>query len=296
MQLTVLVTGGSGLIGKKTVEKLLKEGYRVISLQRSDSIISGVESLRYDACEDDWHSIIPKLNDISAIVHLGGVIETGANEFQKDLIRKVNIEYSENLINYALNRGVSRFVFASTLSFTKLPLPSMILENSELEPTTFYAESKKYIEDQITQCATNSALGFNILRISSPISESLGELHNTVVKKWVEKARRGETLQVYGGGLRSQDFVNTEDVAEAVSLCLKNSTDGVFNIASGNTISMIDLAKRISRKFGVDYELVEGTIADELKWQVSVGKAKDELGFVPKYSSQENVIKLLNNL
>ena len=168
MQLTVLVTGGSGLIGKKTVEKLLNEGYRVISLQRSDSTISGVETLQYDACKDDWNSIVPKLNDISAIVHLGGVIETGTNEFQKDLIRKVNIEYSKNLINFAVNKGISRFVFASTLSFTKLPLPSIIFENSELEPTTFYAESKKHIEDHLTQCSVNSTLGFNILRISSP--------------------------------------------------------------------------------------------------------------------------------
>ena len=120
MQLTVLVTGSSGLIGRKTVAKLLNDGYNIVSLQRSDLDMAGVKHLKFDAFEDDWESIIPELKEINAIVHLGGFIDKGVNEFQRDLIRKVNIGYSNNLIDFALSNGVSRFVFASTLSFTKL--------------------------------------------------------------------------------------------------------------------------------------------------------------------------------
>lgn len=296
MQLTVLVTGSSGLIGRKTVAKLLNDGYNIVSLQRSDLDMAGVKHLKFDAFEDDWESIIPELKEINAIVHLGGFIDKGVNEFQRDLIRKVNIGYSNNLIDFALSNGVSRFVFASTLSFTKVPLPSMIFENSEVEPTTFYSESKKIIEDRLMECNINLSLSASILRISSPISDNLSEMHNTVVKQWLEKARRGETLQVFGSGKRSQDFIDTGDIADAISLCLKSRAKGVFNIASGNTISMIDLAKRISTKYGVDYEFIEGPLSDELIWQISIGKAKSELGFLPKYTSQENIIKLLNKL
>ena len=63
----------------------------------------------------------------------------------------------------------------------------------------------------------------------------------TVVRRFVERASRGEALLYWGSGARQQDFIHADDVAGACQAALEHQ-GGTFNVASGKTVTMRELA------------------------------------------------------
>jgi UDP-glucose 4-epimerase len=120
---------------------------------------------------------------------------------------------------------------------------------------------------------------------------------NTVVKKWINTALNKEIIKVFGNGQRRQDFVHVSDIADAFIKCINApKVNGIFNIASGSNNSMLELAQAISRKFGTSYEFVGDDDKGAESWNISIDKARNILGFEPKYNSLQAINDLLNTI
>jgi len=140
-------------------------------------------------------------------------------------------------------------------------------------------------------------LKYTILRVSSPVTTKLTHMPPTVLTKWIKCGLNGRPLQIYGSGKRSQDFIMTSEIARAF-LCSTDNLDavGIYNIASGSQISMMELAHSISDKFGNAVEFYGPDVNENDRWNISVDKAEKELQFKPRYSSKETILNVLNNL
>ncbi len=294
----ILLTGATGNIGSELSKMLSANFSNVSALYRKAKIeFNDFEWIKFDISKDSPDLLNDCLNRTDIVIHNAGSLKIGINNEEINELQLVNIDFTKNLLIKMAKYNVGKIMFTSTLSSIKKPLPSLITEDSDLEPVTFYSNSKYKGEELIKEFSIKYGIRYNIIRVSSPIANRVDAMANNVIKKWIQEGMKGKSIKVFDTGERTQDFVHVSDIANAFLCCIKNpEISGIFNIASGNTISMIDLAKLISSKFGVNYELVKKDENENDRWNVSIDKATQQLLFKPEYTSTGAIEKLLNTI
>jgi len=286
----ILVTGANGVIGSELTSLLLSKKNEFLPLVRKKT---KQEHIEFDILKDDWKLLENLFSEVDSVVHLAASINTGGTEKENHKLQIINYDFTEYLLKLSVKNKIKKIIFSSTLSFIQKPLPEMILENSNINPIYYYSLTKYKCEELIKKYSAFYNINYVIIRISSPIIFDIEKMHDNFLKKWILLSKKGEDFVIYGQGLREQDFVATEDVAHAIYLALQDKeVKGIFNIASGTSIALIDIAKLLVRKYKNSFELIEQEGVDE-QWNVSIEKAKSELGYSPKYTSEQIIKKII---
>ena len=297
MSKNILVTGGTGLVGSEIVNQLLQKGYTVFEISRSkpSTEFENLHWMHFDIAEDKIEKLTGALPSIDGIVHAAAYVGPTNTPEETEYCRKANIDFTNALFQYAssLNKNIP-VIYISSFSVLAKPLLTPITEEHIAIPKSFYALSKYYGELFLKSPAKVKSIRPIVLRISSPIGKKVEQLGN-VVGKWIDLASKGKTLTIQGNGERVQDFVSTEDITHAVILALENNTaKGTYNIASGNGITMNELANEISSFFHVATQHSGDDTNEKDKWIISIEKAQKELGYKPKFNSIDCIKTLLH--
>lgn len=294
MKKKILITGATGLVGTALLEKLLEEDFAIYAISRSGKAIinKNLIWIKRDISKSQ-DQLIAQLPDVDIVVHAAAAVNVVSNLDEKSVFQRTNTEFSNKLFKNCANTKVRTVIYISAFNFLKTPLEKEITELHPVLPTTNYGLSKYEAELALFQYADTQKYRPVSLRISSPIAFNFDLLHNTVVKKWINDGIQGKTITIYGDGSRTQDFVATEDIAQSVIKAIGSQTSGVYNIASGASITMVELANIISSYFDTNVKF-EGKDAKEgERWNISIMKAAKYLNYKPTYNSQKVIEKLL---
>jgi nucleoside-diphosphate-sugar epimerase len=143
---TILVPGGAGYVGSVLVRKLLERGYRVRVVDR---FFFGEDSLA--SVRDQLDLVVGDIRDMPAhvfegvggVINLAGLSNDPTAEFRPDANWQMNAIATETLARACLERGIERYVFASSCSlYDGLP-PGMHAEDAPIQPRAAYATSKR---------------------------------------------------------------------------------------------------------------------------------------------------------
>lgn len=202
----------------------------------------------------------------------------------------VNIIGTLNLIKASLKYGVKRFVFASTSAVYEEKYGGVYLENDSIKPVCPYGISKAAAERYIAI----SGLSYAILRLGNvygPKQKPLGE--NQLIPRALSHIYQGTEFVINGDGTQSRDFVYVGDVVDAFVRAIDSECDGVFNIASGFSTSVIDVLSILQgiTKFG--HPFIHGDAKAGELHSVSLPNfvAKRVLGWEPKVTLNEGLKK-----
>jgi UDP-glucose 4-epimerase len=290
----VLLTGGTGLVGTDILSRLVQDDYEVVTVSRRPPLVA---SRRVNWVETDLaanHSqILNALPTVDHLIHAAAAREA-MNESEVARLRAVNVGFTEALFDWAVAKRVGVVIYVSGLNFLRRPLAAVIDENHPVDPRTPYATSKYQGEVAVARHASQQHFRAVSLRVSSPVPQSYELLHATVLKTWIDLARQRRPVAVHGRGERTQDFVATTDVAAAVVLALENSAaSGTYNIASGTSLSMLDLANLIAARWGAPVAFEGADATEGERWNISIDKARTGLGFRPQFTARSVVEGLL---
>jgi UDP-glucose 4-epimerase len=118
-------------------------------------------------------------------------------------------------------------------------------------------------------------------------------MYGMVLPRFVAAALAGKPLQVYGDGRQSRCFCHVADVVDALVRLLANrkAAGEVYNVGSGEEISILDLAKRVIGRTGskstielVSYEKAYGRSFDDMMRRVpNLAKIHAAIGFSPRH-------------
>ncbi len=299
MSKSILVTGGTGLIGSEIINLLLQKNYKVIALNRTEPSVKheNLQWIKFDILSEEIEKVLESISNIDGVIHTAAYLKFENNYKDVEYSRKVNIEFTDKLFHHLVTLDKEMpVIYFSSLSILQKPLNNVITEGHSIAPNTIYALSKYWGELSLLSYTKDSKIRPVIFRVSSPISQDSDRLHNNVVKVWVDLARAGHKITIFGKGERTQDFVSTEDIANAVLLAIENNkANGIFNIASGTSISMNKLAEEIAGFFNVRFEQRRMDENENDRWNISLKKATNVLGYQPKYSSSTVISNMLNN-
>ncbi len=295
--LNIFLTGGTGLVGTQLLSALQMKNYNITVISRNIfSNTNCTKYIKFDILTDNIDKIIPHIREADIIIHNAACINSEKTEREIVEMRKVNFQFTNELFDLAVKSSVQKIIYTSGFNLIKKNT-DIINEESEIEPETEYAKSKYFAESLLKRKCSENDINYNILRLSSPITNRLDLMPNTVVKKWINTSLNKEIIKVFGNGQRRQNFVHVSDIADAFIKCINMpKVNGIFNIASGSNISMLEMAQAISRKFGTSYEFEGEDEKGAENWNISIDKAKNMLGFEPKFSSLQALDDLIINI
>ena len=302
---SVLVTGGAGFIGSNITEALLLQGYRIVVLDdmstgKMENILElqGSDNLKFihgSILDSGLLRSTIKSEHITLISHQAAVPSVAKSV--KDPIKTidVNITGTTNLFHIAAEYGCKRVVFASSSSvYGDTPeLPKR--ESMPMNPKSPYAvskASKEMLASVFTSLYGLQIIGlryFNVYgRRQNPASD-----YAAVIPKFITKALRNEALTIEGDGLQTRDFTYIDDVitANINALTKEDVPSKVFNIASGERISILNLAALIREATGSNSEIAyrpqrQGDVRDSL---ADVDLARMHLAYAPKYKINQGL-------
>ena len=237
----VLVTGATGLIGSRLVERLAPE-HEVFALTRRPAPpADGVEWIRADLTQPLDAARLPEA--IDAVAHLA----------QSDRYRDfpdgamdlfaVNVQSTAALLEYARGAGASAFVLASTGgSYASGPDP--VAEDSPLAPPGPYFRTKRMAELLVENYA--GELGGAILRLFF----AYGPGGRLLVARLADRILAGETIVVEGDPGMAMNPIYVEDAAAAFEAALGLREQATINVAGYEVVRVRGLVERLAEALG----------------------------------------------
>jgi UDP-glucose 4-epimerase len=286
---SMVVTGGAGFIGSHVVDRLLADGHRVIAV---DDLSTGDRTRVADEAELEVLDIVDfekfrKLTTAAkpeAIYHLGAQSQVTVSVTDPWFDCDVNVKGTLNVAQVARELRVP-VIFTSTggaLYGNEAPIPTP--ESYPPAPVAPYGASKWAGEAYLRTWALADDLPHTVCRLGNvygPRQNPFGEAGVVAIFShalWSDKAPK-----VFGFGKATRDYIHVSDVAEA--MVRATGIAGVFNIANGHEVAVIEIFELLKREAGVDIEpelapLREGELersgmdpsaaADALGWRATV--------------------------
>jgi nucleoside-diphosphate-sugar epimerase len=300
---TILVAGGAGYIGSVLVPRLLVRGYRVRLLDR---LYFGDRSLadfreRIELVVADVRDIPPEaLDGVDGVINLSGLSNDPTAEFDPEANWQMNAVATETLGRMCVERGIERYVFASSCSLYDGMPPGMHDERADIHPRAAYATSKRYGEERLAEMAGDGLCPV-LLRNGTVYGYSPRMRFDLVVNTFTKDALLNGRLLLHGGGWMWRPLVDVRDVSDAMIAAFEAPADKVrgeiFNVLHSNyqirELAML-VAGSVQVMTGRRIELEEVPApALTRDYECSNAKLSTTLGFIPRHSVLEAVSDIL---
>lgn len=278
----VLVTGGSGFIGTRLVTALQSAGAEVVVVDRRPYPDPAVRMITGDLCDPEVRRAAFS-TELDGVVHLAAVTSVLRSVEDPAGVYRLNVDASAALLELARERGVPRFVFASTNAVTGDVGDAPISEQVPPRPLTPYGATKAAVEMLLSAYAAVYGMRTCAARFANVYGP--GMLHkDSFVPRLMRAAAAGRGVQVYGDGVQLRDYVHVDDVVEAVLLAWRTGHTGPLVIGSGTSVSVNDLIDAARRVTGAAIPVEHVPAKDgEMPAVVLDISAARKLGYEPRH-------------
>jgi GDP-L-fucose synthase len=258
--MTILVAGGTGLVGSAIVRELKRVNRDVVGISSKDVNLLD---------RDKTFAYIKKLNPtaiIDAAAKVGGI--GGNNAFPVEFLSQ-NLQIQSNLMDAAHAAKTEKFVFLGSSCIYPRNCPQPIKEDylltGELEQTnSAYAIAKiagiELIKSYRKEYGYKwiSVMPTNLYGPNDNFDLETSHVLPALIRKFIEAKQNNKSeVTVWGSGTPRREFLHTDDLAKAVLLCMEKYDDAQqINVGSGMEISILDLANKIAEKVGFSGSIV----------------------------------------
>ena len=301
----ILVTGGAGFIGRHLVQALVDDGQVIIFDNLSNSSEELLRSIsgEFSFVKGDitnYDQISSVVSGVDLVIHLAAMISVNDSIIHPEKTKRINVGGTENLLRACVENNVKNFIAASSAAvYGDLQTPEISLdEKSKTYSISAYGKSKLEMENLIKQFSIDNDLNSIILRLFNSYGEGQTSEYAGVISKFAENIRNHEPLVIFGDGLQTRDFVSVVDIVNSIKLAVEKISGkrgDIYNIASGKSITIHDLAKLMLSISGTNLETrnVEPKKGDIRYSKVSIELAKSQIGYEPKIILEDGIKNLL---
>ena len=292
-----LVTGGAGFIGSHLVAHLLPHG----SVTILDNLASGnrdnLAGISYHWIEGsilDSHLLAQSLVGVTHVFHLAAMVSVPESVAHPAECHQMNVEGTRRVLLAASQAGAARFVLASSCAIYGNDPVMPKTESLSPAPASPYAESKLAGEQL---CAESSlpAVALRFFNVYGPRQDPSGP-YAAAVPRFLDAACEGAPLTIHGDGKQTRDFVYVDDVTAALAhAAFHPELQGVYNVASGHSTSILELAQTIQSIAHSSSPICHAPArpADVRFSSASIERLR-ATGWHPRFSLSEGLCRLLS--
>lgn len=311
----ILITGGAGYIGSFMAKECLNKGYEVVAIDNLErghesSIDRRAKFIKGDLKDEDFVESIFSNQAYDCVVHFAGYISMAESVSNPFIYFNNNVASSLNLIEGMVRNRVNNFVFSSTAGVYGNPIKIPIEESHPKNPNNPYGESKLMVEKILSWYGKVHNLNFVCLRYfnaaGAALDGAIGENHSPeshLIPNAINSILNKTKFTLYGSdyptsdGTCVRDYIHVIDLIEAHLLALdklKNTGGNLFyNVGVGKGYSNKEVLDMIVKVSGseINMENVGRRAGDAGVLIADPTLIKKDLGFIPKYSDLETIVK-----
>ena len=272
----ILITGSSGFVGKHLVKKLSRN-HKIATYD----LIKGQDVL-------DSELLAQKLKDVDLIVHLAAFI-SATESWQKPMeYMKNNALGTLSVIRCAIDAGVKKIIFFSSAAVKAKPLTPYAISKISAE------ERKMSLKENISQ-----DLKTFLIRPENIYGSGQKEAYGYVIHNFIKSVQAGKSVNIYGDGYQTRDFVYIDDVVQTVEklIKLKTMSGTVISLGTGKPTKIINLAKTTMKILNKEVEIKFSNERNEPRSSFADVKTLSKIGIDAKkfVGLKEGVKKLIKN-
>ena len=247
-----VVTGGCGFIGRSLVGQLRTAGHDALAADVRPAAGQGAGARRVDVLDlDDLRAAVAGAD---VVYHLAGPVLEGT---RREPFRSSTLQLSGtlNVLEACRTTGVRKVVLASSFYvYDGLPADGIVNESSRLDPSRMelFGSLKVAAEQLVLGYARKYGTRFVLLRFGSAYGWGEG---SNLVQELLDAGLDGRVLEVWGRGLRSNQYTYVDDIARGAVAALQVD-DEIFNLVSPGETSTGELARLMCRRFGFQMRLL----------------------------------------
>ena len=311
----IVVLGATGTLGVSICRHFQKQGYRVYASGRNEKSKGffaeiGIDYAQVDITNQTDFNHLPQ-EDIDCVLDFAGALpasmeENGDNTVYSDSIVRGTI----NVLEYMRKVGCRKLVFPQSVYDTnylfgsKTPIPADTeRDNPTIGDHAIYVICKNAAINIIKYYQNTYGINGIILRLPGvyhyhpkPYILINGVMRVKSERVLIEKAKRGETIEIWGDPQRVLESVCVEDFLQIVELCVKSDTaTGIYNVGNGGStleeriLGIVDVFCPPNNKSQVVYCPEK---KDCTQYVLDIQKTMDELGYRPKYNWHDYLLQL----
>lgn len=263
MKKRILITGAAGFIGSNLTHRLLEKGaYCVAGLDNFDDFYSREEKERnirpfmyhadFQLVEGDIRNItdLTALDDIDIIVHLAAKAGVRPSIQNPVLYQDVNVAGTQNLLEFARQRNIRQFVFASSSSVYGINEQVPWSEEDKLMPISPYASTKLSCEMMGHVYSHLYGIRFLALRFFTVYGPA--QRPDLAIHKFFRSILNGQPIPVFGDGSTSRDYTFVEDTVKGIEAAIsyEGSDFEIINLGNHRTVTLSELIAAIEEVCG----------------------------------------------
>jgi len=292
----IVVTGGSGFVGRHVAEAVLAAGHGCAVLDVADipeelsaagarweaGSLTSIEDLRR-ACRD-----------ADAVLHLAGVGDVYLAAQKPPLAAELNVVGTANVAEACLAEGVGRVIYASTWEVYGHPRYEPLDEDHPTNPDHPYNVTKLAGEQLLLSYDALKGLPVVALRLGT--AYGTGMRPNSVFSIFIQRALRGEAITVSGDGRQHRQFTHAADIGRAfVAAAESPLRHEVMNIVAEETVTIRQLAEMIVAEAPAPLSFGDPRPGDISPARVSAVKAHERLGWSPRVPFSQGLRDLIDH-
>ena len=296
--MNILVTGGSGFIGRNIVGLLKREGHTVGTFDIKDKDSEADYHIMQDV--RNMNMLLKACKGIDYVFHLAAVTSPPEFENLAGEGYDVNVIGTYNVLAAGAINGVKRVILASSSSIygqTSTPASETDLPSTY---TNFYPGSKR-----INEITGRIFLNYNIETVflryfnTYGIGENSKGSYSSVIWKFIDDIRNKRKPTIYGDGKQRRDFIYVKDTARASILAMENGKTGeAYNVGTGRSVDFNSVFQIVKEEMGYDGEAEYAP--NPLKsyqyfTQADMSKSNAELKFLPEFDVRKGVRDILDS-
>jgi UDP-glucose 4-epimerase len=304
-----LITGGAGAVGSNIADQLVRAGAEEIVVL--DNFVRGRrENLEWALANGPVRIVEGDIRDRELIGELTRGIDVVFHQAalrithcaaEPRLGLEVMVDGTYNVIESALREGVRRIVAASSASVYGLAETFPTDESHHpYANDTLYGAAKTFNEGLLRSFHAMQDLDYVALRYFNVYGQRM-DIHGVyteVLVRWMERIEAGQSPLILGDGSQTMDFVYIDDVARSNLLAATiDSTDVVFNVASGAETSLLELANLLIEVMGSDVPIEYGperAVNKVPRRLADTRSARELLGFEAEIDLEEGLRRLVD--
>jgi len=289
----ILLIGGSGFLGRNIAKKLLTSGHKLVILTRdkhyAQSVFSDfnqIDIIEIRLNETEKIDQILENYSFDIVIHMASDIVPGSTkkEFFEELL---NIVWPTFELLHILSQKNIKIIYFSSAGTIYGSHYKPITESTALNPVSYYGFSKLLIDQCILHLSRVLGLRYVIVRPSN-VYGKYGAINKQqgFIEVVTDKILRNETIEVWGSGKQTRDFIHVSDLCNAIEeIISRDINNEILNIAYGESYSLLQIIDIIGKVLCIKPSLVfhdkRKVDIEHMKFDISHVKSKlhyDPLG------------------
>lgn len=298
----VLITGVAGFIGSHLLEKLLSHEINIVgvdnlSIGKISNIDNHLNDLRFRFHKGDVRDLglmRELVSQVDAIIHLAALADIVPSIENPDEYFSTNVTGTFNVVAAAKLYNISRVVYAASSSCYGIPEKYPTPENAPIDNRYPYALTK-FLGEQVvlhwSQVYKLSAVSLRLFNVYGLRARTSGT-YGAVFGVFLAQKKAGVPLTIVGDGTQTRDFTNVKDVVEAIYLALISEKQGIYNVGTGDPVSVNKIAELI----GGEKIFIPKRPGEPDSTHADVSKIAKELNWSSKISIEDGVNEMIKNI